>query len=255
MDIDEEMMLRRRRRKMQSAGGNAGGSSVPYVNYALAVASASNQYLTVADSAAWNWSASGGFTICGWINHATLAATQHIVGKYTSTQREWSMGTGATRFLSVRLSGDGTAQTNASTSAQVAVAGTWAFLCLRYIPANAGAEINLSVNNGTPQTAAHAAGLFNGTSRIVLGGSDVAIASSVDGKLDRFGFWSRPLSNSEVTQLYNAAAGLKYSDLDAGLKTSLVAYYDLDEATGDRVDAHAGLNMTPVNSPTRGAGV
>lgn len=210
MDIDEEMMLRRRRRKMQSAGGNAGGSSVPYVNYALAVASASNQYLTLADSAAWNWSGGGGFTVAGWVNPATLVATQYIAGKYTSGQREWNIGYSSTRFISVRMSNDGTAQTNASLSVQVATAGSWSFVAFRYIPANVGAELSVSVNDGTPATAAHGTGLFNGTSRIVLGGSDVSITASTDGKLDRFGFWSRPLSNSEVTQLYNAAAGLKY---------------------------------------------
>lgn len=257
MTDEEIIMLRRRQRKLRSQMGGAsrGGQSVPYTNYAVSLASASNQYLTVADSAAWDWSASGGFTVCGWINHATLAATQYIVGKYTSGQREWSIGTGASRFIAVRMSGDGTTQTNQSTTAQSSVAGTWYFLCLRYIPADTGAQINIGVNNGTPSTYSYASGLFNGTSRVVLGGSDVSIASSVDGKLDRFGFWSRPLTAPEITQLYNSAAGLKYSDLDAGLKTNLVAYYDLDEETGDRVDSHAGLNMTPVNTPTRGTGI
>ena len=242
-----------RRRLLTCARQRA--TAVPYVNYALAVASASNQYLTLADSAAWNWSAAAGFTVAGWVNPATMVATQYIAGKYASGQREWSVGYSSTRFLAVRMSNDGTAQSNRSFSKQVAAAGSWSFVVLRYTPANVGTEISVSVNDDTPETAAHSTGLFNGTSRIVLGGSDVSITNSVDGKLDRFGFWSRPLSNSEVTQLYNAAAGLKYSDLDAGLKTNLVAYYDLDEATGDRVDAHAGLNMTPVNTPTRGTGV
>jgi len=42
---------------------------------------------------------------------------------------------------------------------------------------------------------------------------------------------------------------------DASLSTSLVAYYELEEASGDRIDSHGAYDMTDVNTVAQGTGI
>jgi len=74
-----------------------------------------------------------------------------------------------------------------------------------------GATLKLYTDAGTPVTAAvtSAAQNFNGIS---LGDStDSNTALQYVGLLDEVGYWSRALTASEVTSLYNAGAGLPFS--------------------------------------------
>jgi hypothetical protein len=88
-----------------------------------------------------------------------------------------------------------------------------------------------------------------------LGGR--ASAGSYTGDLDNAGMWSRVLSSGEVSQLYNAGRGLRYGDLDAGLRSGLVSYWDLDEfsdGTGavTRADAHGSNHLTDTGNVASG---
>lgn len=50
---------------------------------------------------------------------------------------------------------------------------------------------------------------LNNTIQFTIG-AESSIGQFIDGIIDEFGFWSRALSSSEVSQLYNAGAGLSY---------------------------------------------
>ena len=235
-----------------------GRASVPSSDpdgLAIQLIRASNQYLTRADGAEWVIGA--GFTAAGWIYRDAAGATTYITGKYASGQREWSLNASATNLLAGRLSSDGnTAQTILTSTLSVASTATWMFVSLRYDSAQSGAELALNKNAETKQTAAHAGGIFNGTSAVRLGASDFAITSSMDGRMDSWGYWSRGLSDAEITSLYNGGAGHIYSSLTAGLKTGLIAWYDLQETSGDRLDStDNNLDMTPVNAPGGADGI
>jgi hypothetical protein len=69
-----------------------------------------------------------------------------------------------------------------------------------------------------------------------------------DGRMCRAGFWKRALSIFEVQQLYNQGCGLKYSQLSSALKSSLSAYWDMDEAADStRADSHSTHDLTDNN--------
>lgn len=76
------------------------------------------------------------------------------------------------------------------------------------------------------------------------------------GALARFGKWNRLLTSAEKTTLYNAGAGVKWSDISAGSLNDAVLYYNLDEASGDRADATSrNVSMTVTGgAPTRVTG-
>ncbi len=50
----------------------------------------------------------------------------------------------------------------------------------------------------------------NSSRRIYVGRGDLGSALQIDGEVDEWGYWSRALSNAEVTQLYNGGIGLQY---------------------------------------------
>jgi hypothetical protein len=70
---------------------------------------------------------------------------------------------------------------------------------------------------------------------------------SYHGRLQYWGKWDRVLSDAECVALYNSGQGLKYAELSAGVKTSLVSYWDLDEAgPGTRLDKHGTNHLSDV---------
>jgi hypothetical protein len=75
-------------------------------------------------------------------------------------------------------------------------------------------EIGGCVNDGTPVTAAHSAGVRDGTEVFNLGGS--ADLSHFDGLVGPCRFWKRVLTSGERTELYNAGAGRDYAYITGG---------------------------------------
>jgi hypothetical protein len=59
-------------------------------------------------------------------------------------------------------------------------------------------------------------------------------------RIARLGVWARALSSAEQIALMNNGNGKLYSELTAGEKTGLTAYWDLGEASGNRADSHSG---------------
>jgi hypothetical protein len=73
-----------------------------------------------------------------------------------------------------------------------------------------GNTINIQVNNGTADSAAHNLGVFYGTAPFAIGARDAAAADYWDGLIDEVGFWKRVLTADERTTLYNGGNGLAY---------------------------------------------
>lgn len=95
--------------------------------------------------------------------------------------------------------GGGTAHLSAA-----AAVNTWHFLVATY---DGAGGFSLSVNNGTPATAAsdtgnNAAGVFQ------IGARDGA--NGFVGRIDEASVWSRVLSPAEVTAVYNGGSGTTY---------------------------------------------
>ncbi len=70
-----------------------------------------------------------------------------------------------------------------------------------------------------------------------------------NGRLAGVGYWSKALSTTEVTNLYNGGAGLSGSELSGSLLTSLGSYYDFTNAASLGVDS-SGNSHTYTNTGT-----
>lgn len=149
---------------------------------------------------------------------------------------------------------------NAADSTSVATAGIalanpgWNFLVATHDATND--QIALSLNGATPVTAALVGGTnVDGASNLQVGTLNT-VQYDIDGRVQGLGIWKgRVLSSGDISTLYNSGNGTLYEDLTAGLKTSMVAWWNMHESTGARVDSHGSFDLTAANTPTVNAGV
>lgn len=73
------------------------------------------------------------------------------------------------------------------------------------------------------------------------------------GNIGPSGVWSRALSDTEITALYNRGNGKKYADLTTAEKVGLVSYWNLDEVSGNRADSVVASANTLTDNATVGS--
>lgn len=173
---------------------------------------ANSEYLSVADNATLSMGDID-CTIACWVNLKTKA-TMSFVDKYVSTgdQREYTLGYDSSgdrfRFVTSR---DGTGATTLTINANSFGApstGTWYFLLAEYDATSN--LIKISVNNGTADSAAQAAGPFDGTASFTIGASGAGTGNFANALIDEIGIWKRLLTSGEKASLYNSGSGVTY---------------------------------------------
>lgn len=216
------------------------------------------EYLSIAD----NTSLSMGdidFTCAGWVYFDTLVgATRNygLIGKYTTVtnNREYLVALNTNNNLTFIVSSDGTGANTASATDLTALStGTWYFVVGWHDATNN--LIGISVNNNNPTTTAWANGVLDSTTPFNLGnwGNNTQYH---DGRMCGVGIWKRVLTAAERTALYNSGNGLTYDQLRAaGLNSSLISYWELNEPSGTRNDSHGTNHLTDNNTVTTSAGL
>jgi hypothetical protein len=124
--------------------------------------------------------------------------------------------------------------------------GDWYFCSCKYDASTDTATFK--INNVTSGTAS-APGANSGGSAFVIGTN---FGASTGGTVDSLGLWrGRMLTAAEETYLFNLGKGRKYAEIGiagtdgSDLKTNLVDYWDLDQASGAAaVGAYAGISGT-----------
>lgn len=152
------------------------------------------------------------FTLAAWANLASTGGLRRIFGKGNISSLatfEYALYfNNAGRFaFSV---GDGAAATTVTDNAETVLTGFWYFVVARY--SSAAQQISISVNNGTPRTAAFTGTVLSGGNTLRIGNDPAGATRLWDGTLDSLGIWKRALNSAELTALYNAGAGLSYAD-------------------------------------------
>lgn len=180
------------------------------------------EWLNRADNAALN-TGDIDFTFTAWVRFESAPANvqgRPIVVKYglAGNQREYllmwenDVGSGLDHLEFV-VSNDGTAVTSVrATTLGTPSLATWYFV-VAWHDATAN-TINIQVNNGAIDSAAHATGVFNGTADFEIGSLNGLAAFSMDGLIDEVGFWKRTLTTVEKTWLYNEGTGRSYSEVN-----------------------------------------
>lgn len=215
-------------------------------------ASASSQYLRRAIDAELTVGDID-FTVACWLRMASKTADMVAVAHYLSAgdQRAWNISyRQASDRLRLGLTSNGTAGTFVELYAGTlgSPALNTPYLCVIWHNATAN-TINIQINNGTVDSAAHATGVFSSTGDFTIG----AIANPLqywDGLVDEVGLWKRVLTADERTKLYNAGAGVTYPDFgEASLAlTAPTSYRTYQRNSNNQADI--AISGTYVGAPT-----
>lgn len=153
---------------------------------------------------------SSDFTISFWVYFPTTAGYQeqsliNVWEDSSSSNREWGLliyGSASPYSLQFNTSGDGingTAATGSITSATLH----------HVVAVKSGTNLTLYIDNSVAATASGAPStIFNSTTPFQIGAQ--LTTRFTTGTIDEVGLWSRALSSTEVSDLYNSGSGKQY---------------------------------------------
>lgn len=182
---------------------NSVGSDVGIIDDAAVFIAADEKSLFHADNADLSMGDID-FTIAGWIWFDALLGTG-LMGKWGPTALEYILYFDGSNFR-FYVTNDGATPVSVTDPTSI-VDAQWYFFCAWH---DAGANtINISIDDGTPTSAAHSGGVFAGNADFFLGRDENGL-SWADCRMDSVSIWKRKLTSAEITQLHNAGAGLDY---------------------------------------------
>lgn len=151
------------------------------------------------------------FTFGAWVNLRSKPSFAYVLSKRNApTVREYFIDyvSSSDRFrFGVSADGTNNVTVTANNFGSPSL-NTWYYI-MAWHDADSD-TINISVNNGTPNSTAHSTGVFTGAGNFTLGAGDNTPTLFWDGYLDEVGFWKRLFTSSERAQLYNQGNGLTY---------------------------------------------
>jgi hypothetical protein len=185
-----------------------------------------------------------------WVKIDDVTAGEYIGGQYnpTGNNRSYSaLVSGSTIIW--RTSNDGTA-TISTTSGAVAN-DTWYMVTCVYDSVNDLQKISL--NDGAYVTTANTVGCYAGNNAdFILSG--YTGGGNIDANMDAVGIYGKALTTAQRDVIYGGGNGTAYDNLTADGLTSLVSWYQLNESSGIRYDAHASNDLTDNASVGYGLG-
>lgn len=209
--------------KYDESSGNASDStgngstltnngSIPYVsgkiNNGADLENSGNDYFSVADNSFV--SVTGDFSFSFWANFEGFTGSMSMAkwNDADNSQNSYQFKASQTELrLGVRNSSD--TQTSVSVAASLSTS-TWYYFIVTYNSSSGATKFYQDGSQlGTTQTSATGGPKDTATS-LVVGRDAVDGTNYYDGIVDEMGMWSRELSSSEVTELYNGGNGLAY---------------------------------------------
>ena len=208
--------------KLDESSGNAadsaGSNTLTNTNtatYAAALinnggsfASASNQYLGIADASQTGLDfGTGAFSISMWMKPVALNVTYRIINKQD--------GTNGYGYCIIMLS-DAKIRVSANSSAgaqdipSTGTIGTTAAFTHVVFTRGATNGIRIYLNGSADTTTTNDARDVSSAEPFAIGARVDGLDSSYNGMVDEVGVWSRELTSAEVTSLYNGGSGLTY---------------------------------------------
>jgi hypothetical protein len=212
---------------------------------------ANSQFLSVASNATLQMGASVDMTLAGWVYlKDTAASGYNIFTKSNPSGSNFEYYLEKTfanpGFWQFGVSANGSTFT--TTDALVAAAANvWHFVCARYD----GANMSLSINNGSFSDRAFTTDIFVGTNRFAFGSNDLG-GNFMNGILDNWGLWKSArgsggaLTNSQVAYLWNNGHGVRFEEWTAALRAPLVSAWPFDGNFTDQFGTNTLVNNAGV---------
>ena len=164
------------------------------------------------------------FSVSCWIKVESFDLTGSIACKGDNlgdeAATEWALYVNSSNELHFRVGKNGSGFGDVAWSSTISTA-TWYHVVAWHDSVNN--QVGIVVNAGTAATASWSAGVNDTTNPFYMG-SDGSGDRQYDGLVDEFGFWKRVLTSLEISQLYNAGAGLPFSSFGASATPPLGSY-------------------------------
>ena len=221
-------------------------------------AAASSEYFTAGDVLDIT---TGDFSIAFWI-YVTSTGQYGIVNKRdraSATNLGYAIELQSDGTLDLLIS-DGTSVTTISSTTNLGTA-TW-HLCI--LTADRSGNAQFYIDDGAAEGAASITTqngtLANAIAFQIGAGYSTSADRFFDGRLVSVAHWGKLLSTAERTFLHRDGDGVRYRDIGltgdgSALKTSLNAWYDLQETSGNRSDSENSNTLTDTNSVLDAEGI
>ncbi len=208
---------------------------------AASFVTANSEELTITDASQSGLTPTGNHTIVGWFNVPKNGVAQGLVSKWATSNREYVITKEGDDLLYFFNSSTGSGGTSVSTSGFTS--NQWFFCAAVYD----GSNLKLSIDGGAFTSASYSSGVYqSGSAEFAIG--SYAGAQFCDGEIGSVGFFDEALSLDEIKAIYREGIGITYSELTTAQKTDLVSWWELDELSGTRSDAHASNDLTDENT-------
>ena len=182
--------------------------AVGIVGNAAQFTNANSEHLSIVDNADLS-AGDVDFSISTWVFLDNNTTSQSIVNKWVGGNQEYSLiyNQSVDRFR-LAISSDGTlvATVDANNLGSPSTSTWYNIVVWHDATAN---TINIVVNDGAVDSAAHTTGVFDGTTSFNMGALNGS-TFHLDGRVDATGMWKKVLSSAERTSLYNSGAGLEH---------------------------------------------
>lgn len=191
------------------------GAAAGKINGARDFEEANSEYFRIASNSSLQ-TGDIDFTLTCWVKFESIGNFRRLISKFgnDATLNEYVLGLdnpGDKFAFALQESGGAIKSVTANTFGAVSMA-TWYFLAAWYDKTND--RLNISVNDGAVDQTSSVGPPAATTAAFNLGclftGFDLFAIQFHDGLLDEVAFWKRLLTAGEITQLYNAGAGLTY---------------------------------------------
>lgn len=179
-----------------------------------------SDYLSISDASQSGLDITGDISFSFWIKPDSVVGDHFIISKgdWNTGTRDIAYSVWTDGYLRFRYSDDGTLNSGHNisyySSSGAISAGSWQHVVITW---TASTKTCLMYVNGSKQTAAGAGtggtSINNSSDQFDMGRRLFSTPSHWDGLLDEVGIWSKILSDSEVSDLYNSGDGIPY---DAG---------------------------------------
>src|SRR3990167_2612693 len=208
--------------KMDESSGNAADShgsntlvnnnttayATGKINNGADLETGSSNFFSIADASQSGLDFSSALTFSLWVRFETFTGTALIFKRTDGGGQESFRFQMNATSISLTTSSDGTTNDGSVSVDHTAVTTTWYHVVVTkdgttvkfYVN---GAEVSANLTGTVPAT------IFNGTGAFRVG-SNEGISNFFDGIMDEISVWSRALSASEISLLYNLSSGLAY---------------------------------------------
>lgn len=176
--------------------------------------SSNSEYLSIGGTIEVGLGITGDFSIQAWINPETITGgDKTIVAKWvtTTSNRSYRVGLTSTTSIRVDTSTNGVASTEGTVTTSTINTGSW----YHVVVSKTGTSATVYLNGTSQGSATVNSSQYNGAGAFTIG----AIGNPTnyfDGIIDEVAIWSRAITSTEVTELYNSGAGKAYSTWDTG---------------------------------------